>query len=380
MHPYRYDGSPGPYQALLERLSVMGNKRERGADAMPGWRDPLPYMAEDQLKAHLVDLQRMAERDKPALHEEDNLQQTMGGLAITGASSTMHSLRGRQEALEILEERAKWLATYLTPERLDLAEQWRDQIARRGVVSRQSADNRMRAHSAKRDMRWTVQFCYEDGEAASDAWFKLIDDERGVGYMEAAKQVAAQPEILGKLRGGKTWLGLGQDNKERQDARDRLAQLPRLAMQQFNHTRLADKAERQLNAMEKPERASGELSETLAAIRDVKKIDLHYMLAMEDKAIRTRALIAGQKDDPVQTMVAADKLYAELMEGYNPGERITAGQLKRGLTFTLNEMRNNPAQRSALEAAGLNPDAVFSDDRKPTPRPGAAPKLDAPAP
>ena len=49
----------------------------------------------------------------------------------------------------------------------------------------------------------------------------------------------------------------------RQDARDRLAQLPRLAMQQFNHTRLADKAERQLNAMEKPERAYEELQNSM---------------------------------------------------------------------------------------------------------------------
>jgi len=254
MHPYRYDGSPGPYQALLERLATMGEAREPGSGdnrtAMPGWRDPFPYMAEGQLDAHLFDLRRMAERDQPELHEADDLSKTMGAHAITGAASTMHGLRSRQEALEIIEKRAEWLATYLTPERLDAAESWRDQKAIRGAQARDAGGHRIKAQNAMSNIRLAIQFSYTDSRAALSAWDKLVQDPETGGIKAAARQVTADPSILGKLEGGKTWFGLGDEDRDRLRARDRLADLSHNAAQFIHHNQLAQRADRNLKAIE----------------------------------------------------------------------------------------------------------------------------------
>jgi hypothetical protein len=369
MHPYRYDGSPGPYQAMLERLSTMGKPRERGHDPMPGWHDPIPFLGEHQLDAHLYDIRRMAERDQPTLHEDDDLSKTMGAYAITGASSTMHGLTTRQTALEIIEQRAKWLATYLTPERLDVAEQWRDQMARRGAQARQVGEHRMKAGGADRNIRWAIQHGYADSRSALDAWDKLVTETHQGSLIEAAKEVQKNPDILGTLAGGKTWFGLGREDRDRLRARDRLSDLGHHATIATNHGRLADQADRRLKAIDKPDHAKGALAETLAVMREVKRIDLHYMLALQDKVVQARALIAGRDADPVASLKVADRLYTEWRSGDNPGERITATQLRQGMLSTLHDVRRKPELLAELASAGIDPDAVFSEER---PKPQAS--------
>ena len=379
MHPYRYDGSPGPYQALLERLATMGEARGGGREpnagdnrpAMPGWRDPFPYMAEGQLDAHLFDLRRMAKRDQPNLHEADDLTKTLGAHVITGACSAMHSLRARQEALEIIEQRAEWLATYLTPERLDVAEQWRDRKAVRGAQAQEVGEHRTRAQTAMCNIRLAIQFSYADSRAALVAWDKLLADPGTGGVGAAASAVVADPSILGELRGGKTWFGLGGEDRDRLRARDRLADLTHHAAQFTHHDQLAQRADRKLKAIEDVPPAEGELADTLAALRDMRRIDLHYMLHLQDKVVQTRRLIAQRSTDPVGALAASHALFQELRDADNVGERLTGTDLKKAMAVTLQEVRRDPVLTRALAAKGLSPDQVFSEK---APAPPAQPE------
>ena len=381
MHPYRYDGSPGPYQALLERLATMGEAHEPGAGdhrpAMPGWRDPFPFMGDGQLDAHLVDLQKMAERDQPTLHDADDLTKTMGAHAIVGASSTMHSLNSRQHALEIIAQRAEWLAGYLTPERLDAAEAWRDQKAQHSAQAFTAGSHRVKAQNAMSNLRLAIHHSYTDTHAALAAWDDLVADPASGGLQGAAKAVMADPSILGKLEGGKTWFGLGAEDHDRVRARDRLADLSHNATQFLHHDKLAGQAARVLRGMEAVGQPDAEVSETLAAMRDVRRIDLHYMANLQNKLVEAQALIAARATDPIATLAASQQRYQEWRDTENPGERITATQLKKAMAVTIHQVRQDPALTQALAAKGLKADKLFGE---PITSPRPAPKQAAPAP
>ncbi len=107
--------------------------------------------------------------------------------------------------------------------------------------------------------------------------------------------------------------------------------------------------------------AEGELAETLAAMRDMRRINLHYMLDLQDKVVQTRSLIAQRSTDPVGALAASHALFQELRDADNPGERITGTDLKKAMTATLYEVRQSPELKKALAAKGLSPDQVFSE-------------------
>jgi len=370
MHPYRYDGSQGPHAALLERLAAMGEKRER--DGMPGWRDPVPFLRDDDMDSHMFDIRQMAERDQPTLHEADTLKRNLGLHAVVGANSAMNSLRDRQEALEVIEQRFDWLAGYLTPERLDRVIEWRDQKARRSAESSRMWEHQSRANVAVQQIGWTIEHAYADPDAARANWAALLGDPDTGGLKEAARQVARHPERLGALKGANQWFGLGGPNRERERALERLAELPLHANVAIERGKLADRYRRRHEALADPGRPDAEMTETMAAARDVRRINLHYMIAMQDKVVQARALIGGQQDNPVQSLIAADRLYAEWSNADDPGTRITAGQLKRGMGEALYQLRRDPALQAELAASGgTGPEALFSDRRPDGPTPDA---------
>ena len=175
MHPHRYDGSPGAYATLLERLSTMGHEQEATPDqsAMPAWRDPIPFLGQGQLDNHMFDIRKMADRDAPTLHESDELNKSMGHHVIIGACSTMNGLPSRQRALEVVAERAAWLSTYLTPERLDTAIAWRDQMARRSHVARQMSEQGGRANIAESSIENAIIRAYDEPAVARRKWSEL---------------------------------------------------------------------------------------------------------------------------------------------------------------------------------------------------------------
>ncbi|MEO0391968.1 MAG: hypothetical protein AAF213_01840 [Pseudomonadota bacterium] len=360
----------------------MGEPRGQSRNATPEWRDPFPFAGPDQRDAHLVDLQRMAARDLPTLHDTDDLSETMGGHAITGASSTMHSLARRQEALEVIEQRATWLANYLTPERLDEAEAWRDQMERRKHQARETGQYRSQAQNAMSKLRLSIQHSYADGRAALAAWQSLVDDPGTGGLAAAAKLVSTDPTRLGHLKGGKIWFGLGRENHDRLRARDRLVDLVHNATQHQHYDALAQKAERRYKAMDDLPRPAGRLAETLAAMRDVRRINLHYMLNLEDKIVQSRALLASRSTEPVASLAASHALYQELRAADNPGERITATQLKKAMASTSLEVRHHPDLSASLATDyGLDADNLFTERPAAEPLPAEALPIDhKPAP
>ncbi|MEM6902877.1 MAG: hypothetical protein AAF556_06540 [Pseudomonadota bacterium] len=387
MQPHRYDGSSGPYADLLARLSTAGaeQKGQRDTADMGGWRDPFPFMSRGQSDAHLIDLQRMAARDEPALHEADKLDHGLGYHAITGANSTMHGLHSRQQALEIIAARAEWLSTYLTQERLDEAIQWRDQMERRAVVARRVGEQASHARQCETDINCRILRAYKDRKGARKAWDELLFDA-GPGGMEAvARQVEENPALLGELRGGRTWLGLGGENEERLNAREEIANLSGPARQYQQFRRRVDSLQRDYENMDKPPRAEGRLAETLAAMRDIGRLDLHYLAATAQKVVQARALIAGQHDDPLRTVEVAADLYQKWHGSDDLAQRITATQLKRGIESAVIRVRRDEALSAKAEALGLNmsnpltdgPTKAPKDEPRPSrsvrPAPGNAP-------
>ncbi|MBV6634135.1 MAG: hypothetical protein KI792_14000 [Alphaproteobacteria bacterium] len=367
MHPLKYNGSPGPYEAQLERLATMGEKRSAHdlAGPMPGWQDILPNIATADLDAHMPVLKGMADRDGATLHPDDQLDQPMTHHATIGAHSVKDGLDARQQSLDILTERAAWLSTYLTPEKMDRAIAWRDQVAKVAELSSQISDNRNHINQDTRAMERVVANAFTDPDAAKQAWGELVSAPETGGLAAAARKVSMDPSIIGTLKGGNTWLGLGGPNAERREAINSLATLPQSAAKIANHGQQITKIRRQYDAMEKPGRGDAEVADTLMAMRDINSINLHYMMDMADKVTRAQALIAGQETDPVTTVVAARELYHDLIAQDDMGSRSAARSLRQGLAPAFTAIMDDPSLSASLRAQGIEPTNPLADKKRP---------------